>query len=150
MEIGGRTYKVHLDGVDQTPMLTGTGPSRRRTYFYFTETKFHGMRVGDWKFLYTGQDRWFNGVVNNLTTPVITNLALDPFERFSHARGHDEWQENRAWTLSPAVGEVVKFVETFNEFPPRQKSLDFNMDEIMETVTHPRPAVRANPRPGTR
>jgi len=58
MEIGGTTYRVHLDGFDQTPMLTGTGPSRRRTYFYFTETKFHGMRVGDWKFLYTRQDQW--------------------------------------------------------------------------------------------
>jgi arylsulfatase len=137
-KIGGRTYKVHLDGFDQTPMLSGTGPSNRKTYFYFTETKFHGMRVGDWKFLYTSQDRWFNGVRNNLTTPVIANLALDPFERFTEARGHDEWQENRSWTLSPAVGEVVKFVETFKAFPPRQKSLDFNMDEIMATVTNPK------------
>jgi len=141
-KIGGRTYKVHLDGFDQRPMLSGTGPSNRRTYFYFTETKFHGMRVGDWKFLYTSQDKWFNAVRNNLTTPVITNLALDPFERFHEARGFDEWQENRSWTLSPAVGEVVKFVESFKAFPPRQKSLDFNMDEIMQTVTNPKAVAK--------
>jgi arylsulfatase len=46
--------------------------------------------------------------------------------------------ENRSWTLSPAVGKVVKFVETFKAFPPRQKSRDFNMDEIMATVTNPK------------
>ena len=141
-KIGGRTYKVHLDGFDQRPMLSGTGPSNRKTYFYFTETKFHGMRFGDWKFLYTSQDQWFNGVRNNLTTPLITNLALDPFERFSEARGFDEWQENRSWTLQPAVAEVVKFVESFKAFPPRQKSLDFDMDEIMETVTNPKAAAK--------
>ena len=142
--IGGRSYKVHLDGYDQTPMLAGTGPSNRQSYFYFTETKFHGMRVGDWKFLYTNQDRWFNGVRNNLTSPVITNLALDPFERFINSRGHDEWQENRAWTLNPAVSEVVKFVESFKAFPPRAKSLDFNMDELVNQVTNPSSAAKAD------
>ena len=142
--IGGRSYKVHLDGYDQRALLTGTGPSKRNTYFYFTETKFHGMRVGDWKFLYTTQDRWFNGVRNDLTTPVITNLALDPFERFHVARGFDEWQENRAWTLSPAVTEVAKFVESFKAFPPRAKSLDFDMNELVKQVTHPQTGAKTD------
>ncbi len=43
---------------------------------------------------------------------------------------------------APAVGEVVKFTESFKAFPPRQKSLDFNMDEIMETVTNPKAAAK--------
>jgi hypothetical protein len=51
--------------------------------FFFTETTFHGLRFGEWKFLFTEQDRWFNGVRNQITTPLITRLDLDPFERFT-------------------------------------------------------------------
>lgn len=51
-------------------------------------------------------------------------------------------RKNRSWTLSPAVGEVAKVTQTFKDFPPRQKSLDFNMDEIMATVTKPRAAPK--------
>jgi len=79
--IGGREYRVHLDGYDQTPILTQSGPSNRLEFFYFTETAFHGLRFGEWKFLFTEQDHWFNGVRNELTTPLITRLDLDPFER---------------------------------------------------------------------
>jgi arylsulfatase len=132
--IGGRSYKVHLDGYDQTAMLTGTGPSQRKAYFYFTENKFHGVRVADWKFLYTSQDQWFNGTRVDLTTPVITNLQLDPFERFTDARGHDEWQENRSWTLAPAAQVVSQMVESFRAFPPRQPSDEYSMGNIGEQI----------------
>jgi arylsulfatase A-like enzyme len=134
--IGGRSYHVHLDGYDQTAMLAG-GPSARKEYFYFTETKFHGLRYGDWKFLFTEQDKWFNGVTNKLNTPLITNLALDPFERFHDARGFDEWQENRSWTLAPARALVQQFVDSFKDFPPRQGSFDMDTDTILSPVTHP-------------
>ncbi len=69
-EIGDATYNVHLDGYDQTPMLTQTGPSNRKEFFFFTETTFHGLRFGEWKFLFTDQDQWFNGVQNTMTTPL--------------------------------------------------------------------------------
>lgn len=84
----GRRYKVHLDGFDQTPMITGTGPTQRATYYYFTETTFHGLRFGDWKFLFKTQDRWFNiaGVALGLRSfpqaaapadPTLLRLALE-------------------------------------------------------------------------
>lgn len=115
-KVGDREYRVHLDGYDQSALLKGTGATSRKEFFYFTETTFHGLRYGDWKFLFTEQNKWFNGVVNYLTTPLITNLKLDPFERFHEARGFDEWQENRAWTLAPAAAEVAKYVESFKDF----------------------------------
>ncbi|MGL4543717.1 MAG: hypothetical protein ACRCUI_14530, partial [Polymorphobacter sp.] len=124
----------HLDGYDQTAMLAGSGPSQRKEYYYFTENKFHGVRVGDWKFLYTTQDHWFNGVVNTLTTPVITNLALDPFERMTESRGHDEWQENRSWTLPAAAGAVAAMVESYRAFPPRQPSDEYTMGNVGEQI----------------
>jgi len=121
-EIGGQTYKVHLDGYNQEPMLTQEGPSNRKEFFFFTETTFHGVRYGEWKFLFTEQDQWFNGVQNELTTPLITRLDLDPFERFHEARGFDEWQENRSWAITPAMGVVQKFVASFEDYPARQAS----------------------------
>lgn len=132
--IGGKTYRVHLDGVDQSEVLTGKGSSKRLEYFYFTETVLHGMRYGDWKFLFKDQDKWFNGVQENLVTPLITNLKLDPFERFHEARGFDEWQENRSWMLGPVGEQLEKFALSFKRFPPRQKSFNLYIDQVMEIV----------------
>ncbi|WP_313458174.1 arylsulfatase [Stenotrophomonas sp.] len=133
-EVGGRKYKVHLDGVDQSELIVGEGKSKRKEFYYFTETTLHGLRYGDWKFLFKKQDRWFNGVQENLTSPLITNLKLDPFERFHNARGFDEWQENRAWTLGPASAQVGKFLQTLKEFPPRQASTNFDIDRMLASM----------------
>jgi len=127
----GKTYKVHLDGYDQTPILTATGPSRRKEFYYFTEATLHGVRYGDWKFLFKSQDKWFNGEQVDLTTPLITNLKLDPFERFHEARGFDEWQENRSWTLGAATQVVAAFMKSLQQYPPRMKSFDVDVDEMM-------------------
>ena len=129
--IGSMTYKVHLDGYDQTELLSGKGKSKRKDFYYFTETTLHGLRYGDWKFLFKTQDKWFNGIKENLNTPLITNLKLDPFERFHEARGFDEWQENRSWTLAPATAQIAKFMKSLQEYPPRIKSLDFDLDAMV-------------------
>lgn len=136
--IGKRSYRVHLDGVDQTALLAG-GASKREEFFYFTETSLHGLRWGDWKFLFTSQDKWFNGVRNSLTTPVITNLKMDPFERFHEARGFDEWQENRSWLLGRIGPRLAAFVQSLRDYPPRQKSFDVNIDAIMAPVLNSSP-----------
>lgn len=136
-EIGGTSYRVHLDGYDQTPMLTQTGPSNRQEFFFFTETTFHGLRFGEWKFLFTDQDKWFNGVQNSMVTPLITRLDLDPFERFHEARGFDEWQENRSWALTPALAVVQDFFASFQDYPPRQASMDFDTEQIMNDMMNP-------------
>lgn len=137
MSAMGRDYNVHLDGYDQSDMITGKGKSNRLEFLYFTETTLHGIRFGDWKFLFKQQDKWFNGLQLDLSTPLITNLKLDPFERFHEARGFDEWQENRSWTLVPAMAIVGKYFESFKDYPPRQASMDFDTDAIMEQMMNP-------------
>lgn len=132
--IGGREYRVHLDGVDQTDLLTGRGKSKRMEFYYFTETSLHGLRYGDWKVLLKTQDRWFNGIQQKLTTPLITNLKLDPFERFHKARGFDEWQENHAWLYGPAALQVMRFLATLHEFPPRMRSFGIDVDELLNQL----------------
>jgi arylsulfatase A-like enzyme len=132
--VGDITYKVHLDGFDQTDLISGEGPTKRKEFYYFTETTLHGLRYGDWKFLFKDQDKWFNGHQVDLVTPLITNLKLDPFERFHEARGYDEWQENRSWLLGPASEQLMRFVKSLEEYPPRMKSLDFDIDAMMEAL----------------
>ncbi len=133
-EIGGTTYRVHLDGYDQTPVLTQSGPSNRKEFYFFTETTFHGVRFGEWKFLFTEQDKWFNGIQQKMVTPLITRLDLDPFERMHEARGFDEWQENRSWALAPAMGVVQKFFDSFEDYPARQESVNFDTSEVMKQL----------------
>lgn len=61
--------------------------SKRKDFYYFTEMTLHGLRYGDWKFLFKDQDKWFNRKQEDLVTPLLTNLKLDLFERFHEARG---------------------------------------------------------------
>lgn len=136
-QIGNSSYKVHLDGYDQTPILTQKGPSNRKEFFFFTETTYHGVRYGEWKFLFTKQDKWFNGVQEELVTPLITRLDLDPFERFHEARGFDEWQENRSWAIPYALAVVQEFVESFEGYPAREASFDPSAAGIVEKMMAP-------------
>ena len=132
---GDRSYeRIHLDGYDQSDLITSKGPTKRKEFYYFTETTLHGVRMGDWKFLFKKQDKWFNGVQQPILTPLLTNLKLDPFERFYKSRGFDEWQENHAWLYAPAFGEILKLVQSLKEYPPRMASLDFNVDEALKAL----------------
>ncbi|WP_160154093.1 arylsulfatase [Microbulbifer sp. ALW1] len=133
-KVGDKNFKVHLDGYDQTDILLKQGKTKRKEFFYFTETTFHGMRHGDWKFLFIDQEEWFRASQIPLTTPYIINLKLDPFERFIDARGYDEWAENRSWTSGPAAGEIQKFVKSFQEFPPVQESMSVQVDEVSKLI----------------
>jgi len=133
---GKMTYKVHLDGYDQSDMIFNGGKSKRKDFYYFTETTFHGFRYGDWKFLYKKQDKWFNATQEELTTPYIINLKLDPFEKFidGGGRGYDEWEENHAWLFGPALMQVSEYVQSFKDFPPRQPSFSPKVDDIISTI----------------
>lgn len=128
--MNGRTFKVHLDGYDQSDILLKQGKSKRKEFYYFTETTLHGLRYGDWKVLFRDQEKWFRSPQPVLSTPIITNLKLDPFERFHEARGYDEWSENRSWVLGQ-VGKVLgSFLQTFKDFPPSQESFQVQLDDF--------------------
>jgi arylsulfatase len=133
-KIGNRTYKVHLDGYDQRDILLRQGKTKRMDYYYFTETTFHGLRYGDYKLLFRDQEKWFRADNPELTSPYIINLKLDPFERFVNARGYDEWAENRSWLFGPAGTQVAKFVNTFEEFPPRQPSFSPKISDLTTII----------------
>ncbi len=141
LTIGDREYKVHLDGYDQSEILLNNGESNRKEFFYFTETTLHGMRYGDWKVLFRDQEKWFRSPQPVLSSPIITNLKLDPFERFHEARGYDEWAENRSWVLGQVGKHLAGFLQTFVEFPPSQESFSVQLDDfssMLEEMSNPR------------
>jgi arylsulfatase len=131
---GNMTYKVHLDGYDQSDILLNNGKTKRKDFYYFTETTFHGVRYGDWKIQFVDQEKWFRAAQTPLSSPYIINLKMDPFERFINARGYDEWAENRSWIFGPAGKMVAKFVESFKDFPPSQGSFEVSVGEVSKAI----------------
>ena len=138
---GEMTYKVHLDGYNMLPYLTGKeekGP--RREMFYFTDDgSLSALRYGDWKLMFTeqrahGMDVWQEPFVT-LRFPKLFNLRRDPFERADWESGaYEKWRFERIYALTPAVAYVAKFLGTFKEFPPRQEAGSFNLDQVLKSL----------------
>jgi arylsulfatase len=132
--IGDTTYKVHLDGYDQSDMILNKGKTKREDFYFFTENKFHGVRYKDWKVLFVDQEKWFRAPQTALSTPFVINLKQDPFERMIYARGYDEWAENRSWVFGPAGAMVAGFVQSFKDFPPSQESMSLEVGNLAEKM----------------
>jgi len=71
-----------------------------------------------------------------LRLPKLFNLRSDPFERADHeGLGHARWRIDRVFLVAPAGAFVAQWLQSFREFPPRQKPGSFNLDRVMEAVT---------------
>lgn len=141
----GRDYKVHLDGYNILPLLTGeTKESPRKEIFYFTDDgDLAALRYGDWKITFLEQKAWatFRAWMEPLTAlrvPLITNLRRDPYERaYRTSNTYYDWMLDRAYMLVPAQQYVGAFLTTFQEFPPRQEAASFSLDKVMEKLSQP-------------
>jgi len=71
-----------------------------------------------------------------LRAPMLTNLRMDPFERaFEEGMDYNRWFAEHMFMIAPAAGYVGQWLQSFREFPPRQKPGSFNLDHVMEAVT---------------
>jgi arylsulfatase A-like enzyme len=140
---GGKNYRVHLDGYNFLPHLTGKeekGP--RREIFYFSDDgDLTALRYDDWKIIFMEQrveatlQAWAEPFVP-LRVPLIFNLRRDPYERAQKTSNtYYDWLIDRAYLLVPAQAYVGNFLKTFKEFPPRQKAASFSLDKVMELLT---------------
>ena len=141
----GRDYKVHLDGYNFLPYLTGKeeqGP--RREIFYFSDDgDLTALRYNDWKAIFMEQraeatlQAWREPFVP-LRAPLIENLRRDPYERgMVTSNTYDDWWLDRPFLLLPAQDYVAEFLMTFKEYPPRQKAASFSLDKVMEKLSPP-------------
>ncbi|WNJ17358.1 arylsulfatase [Pontibacter sp. G13] len=138
---GSKSFKVHLDGYNFLPHLMGEvdkGP--REEFFYFNDDgQLVNIRYNDWKLVFMeqlshGMAVWRDPFVS-LRAPKIFNLRRDPFERAdTDSNNYNHWWVKHAFLLVPAQAYVGKFIETFKDYPPRQRPAKFNLDEVMESL----------------
>jgi len=140
---GDMTYKVHIDGYNLLPVLKGEGQWPRKEFIYWTDDgSVAALRYGNWKATFLRQDAlginvWIEPFVK-MRAPIITNLRMDPFEKARDVGfGYHQWYADRMFLIAPAAGFVGQWLQSFREFPPRQKPGSFNLDHVMEAVTKP-------------
>ncbi len=139
-DAAGKSFKVHLDGYDQKELLAGTGPSKRKEYFYWTDDgNLAALRYDRWKVLFLEQraegfDVWQDPFVT-LRLPKIFDLRADPFERAQIEAGdYDRWRLDRTYLLVPAQAFVAQHLATYKDFPPRQKPGSFSLDQVLDKL----------------
>jgi len=140
MPVGGKTFKVHLDGYNLTDALSGKSPSPRREFFYFNDDgSLVGLRYDQWKIVFAeqrshGADVWRDPFVP-LRAPKIFNIRSDPFETADHESAtYNRWWMEHVFLLVPAQEYVGKFLATFKEYPPSQKPGSFSIDKALEAL----------------
>jgi len=142
--VGGRTYKVHLDGYNLMPALKGEAAWPRKEFLYWTDDgSVAALRYGNIKITFLEQKaeglKVWQEPFTPLRAPKLTNLRMDPFERAAHedAMGFQRWYMERMFMIAPAGAYVGQWLQSFREFPPRQKPGSFNLDRVMEAVSRP-------------
>jgi arylsulfatase A-like enzyme len=141
-EIGGKTFKVHLDGYNQLAYLEGKQPKGARSEFYYFDDDgdLVAMRFGDWKAVFCeqrapgGMQVWSNPFTC-LRLPKFFNLRMDPYERADQVSDqYYDWQTKNIYINEIATMKAAAFLETFVAYPPSQKPASFSIDQIRKGV----------------
>lgn len=139
--VGGKSYKVHLDGYDLGPALKGEASWPRKEFIYWTDDgNVAALRYENWKLTFLRQNAHglhvWQEPFEALRAPILTNLRMDPFELAPDiGMDYQRWYLEHMFAIAPATGYVGQWLQSFREFPPRQKPGSFNLDRVMEQVT---------------
>ena len=138
----GKTYKVHIDGYDLIPYLSGEAEEHSRPgFFYFSDDgDLLALRWDNWKFVFMEQREegtmavWMNPFTP-LRVPKTFNLRTDPFE-MADRTSNTFWDSmlKREFVLAPAQGIVAQFLQTFKDYPPRMKAPSFGVNQVIEKM----------------
>jgi arylsulfatase A-like enzyme len=136
---GDKTFRVHVDGFNLLPYLTGeVDKSPRQGFIYFSDDgDVLGIRFDNWKVVFMEQRRqgtleiWAEPFVP-LRLPKLFNLRTDPFERADvTSNTYWDWLMDSAILVLAASALVGEFLQTFKDFPPRQKAASFTIDQAV-------------------
>ncbi len=139
---GDMTYKVHLDGYNLVPYLTGAADKTPRESFIYCndDQQVTALRYDNWKLVFLEQRARGTLLVwaepfTTLRVPKIFNLRTDPYERADiTSNTYYDWVLDHVFLLVPAQDYVGKFLMTFKDYPQRQKAASFNLDDVMRKL----------------
>ncbi|MFG4000827.1 arylsulfatase [Flavobacterium aquidurense] len=138
----GTTFKVHLDGFNQLPYLTGQSKASARNEFYYfdDDADLVGMRMNDWKLVFReqrapgGLEVWTDPLVD-LRLPKLFNLRQDPFERADISSDqYNDWRLKNDFIMAQGIQRAAGFLQSFIAYPPSQKPASFSIDDIAKSV----------------
>ena len=141
-DIEGKPFKVHLDGYNQLPYLTGEQPkSAREDFYYFDDDgQLVGYRYNNWKIVFCEQREpggfavWANPFTC-LRAPKVFNLRMDPYERADVVSDqYYDWLAKNAYLIQYGVWRVAPFLQTFKDYPPSQRSASFSIDQMVDAL----------------
>jgi arylsulfatase A-like enzyme len=141
-DIGGKTFKVHLDGYNQLPLLTGqTQKGERQEFAYFNDdAELVAYRLGDWKAVfaemkYPGGFNVWQEPFTPLRVPKLFNLRMDPFEQADIVSDqYFDWFARNDYIDAQIVSHAAVFLQTFLEYPPSQEPASFSIDQIARDI----------------
>lgn len=114
----------------------------RHQYIYFDDGGYpSAVRYNDWKLIFAEQraegfEVWAEPFVN-LRLPMLLNLRRDPFEKAPHeSEYYDDWRFRRVFLAGPITSSVSMFLNTFVDYPPRQKPASFTINQIVDGVAN--------------
>jgi arylsulfatase len=141
-EADGKYFRVHLDGYNLVPYLTGEEPrSPRKGFIYFSDDgDLVALRFENWKVVFMEQRApgtlrvWAEPFVA-MRIPKLYNLRTDPFERADvTSNTYYDWFLDHAYLVLAAQAIVTPFLATFKDFPPRQRAASFTIDQALEKM----------------
>ncbi|MEB2515357.1 arylsulfatase [Pseudomonas sp. YuFO20] len=141
-DVGGKNFKVHLDGFNQLDYLTGkTDKSARNEFYYFNDDGvLVGMRFNDWKIVFCeqrapgGLQVWSEPFVC-LRVPKMFNLRMDPYERADVVSDqYYDWLTKNDYLIFDGTRRSAAFLQTFVDYPPSQRPASFSIDQIRQAV----------------
>jgi len=139
---GDKTFKVHMDGFNLLPYLTGKEEkSPRQGFIYFDDDgNLVALRYDNWKAVFMEQrcpgtlQVWAEPFTV-LRVPKLFNLRTDPFERADiTSNTYFDWLLDHTYICLAATAVITPFLETFKEFPPRQKAASFTIDQALDKM----------------
>ena len=140
--VGDETFRVHVDGYNLLPYLTGeTAESPRKGFFYFNDDGgLVALRFMNWKVVF--QEQRCPGTLlvwgepfTALRIPKYFNLRTDPFERADiTSNTYWDWYFSHAFIGYGAQALAAQFLATFEEFPPAQRPASFSVDQIVDKL----------------
>ena len=141
-DIGGKTFKVHIDGYNQLPLLTGQQPnSARKEFAYFNDDGvLVAYRLDDWKAVFVemkhpGGFQVWQEPFTPLRVPKLFHLRMDPFERADIVSDqYFDWVVRNDFKLFQITSHAAALLNTFVEYPPSQEQASFSIDQIARDV----------------